>query len=157
MKCPKCGRSNREEAIYCGGCGIKLRDISQDSSSLENTEVDIEAPKPPEERSKLVVISSGRSYELMNLTINLIGRRSPRDGIYPAIDLTEDDPERTVSRKHAQIDVQRGPRYFIKDLGSSNKTFVNGHPLEPNVPQMLNNGDEVRIGKVIARFIIPGR
>ncbi len=155
MKCPKCGRINREDAIYCGGCGTKLRDISH--SSLEDTKVDIEVPKPPGERPKLLVISSGRSYELTNSTINLVGRRSPQDGIYPAIDLTEDDPERTVSRKHAQIDIQKGPRYFIKDLGSSNKTFVNGHALEPNVPQMLNNRDEVRIGKVVTRFMIPGR
>lgn len=55
----------------------------------------------------------------------------------------------TVSRRHAEI-WRRLARYRVKDLGSTNGTFVNGRKITTGAP--LNNGDELRIGKV--RFVV---
>lgn len=54
----------------------------------------------------------------------------------------------TVSRRHAEI-VRDGDAWFIRDLGSSNGTKVNGSGI---TDQMLRDGDEIRLGAATFRF-----
>ena len=54
------------------------------------------------------------------------------------------DPERTISRVHAQI-VYRNGRYAVIDRGS-NPISVNGRPLGNGQEALLNVGDEINIG-----------
>jgi hypothetical protein len=61
------------------------------------------------------------------------------------IALTQDT---TVSRRHAEIE-KRGDGFVIRDLGSSNGTFVNGARI---TEQTLNPGDEVQLGSSRFRF-----
>ena len=49
-----------------------------------------------------------------------------------------------ASRQHAEISRQ-GDQFFIRDLGSTNGTFVNGERI--TAPRLLNPGDQVRIGE----------
>lgn len=58
----------------------------------------------------------------------------------------------TVSRRHAEI-WRRLTRYRVKDLGSTNGTFVNGRRITAGA--QLNSGDELRFGKV--RFVVLDR
>ncbi|MEN9395560.1 MAG: hypothetical protein RLZ81_90, partial [Pseudomonadota bacterium] len=58
--------------------------------------------------------------------------------------LVLDDPERTVSRVHAQV-LCRGDRFFVVDRGS-NPLLCNGHPLGAGNEVALNNGDRLTIG-----------
>ncbi|KXU83304.1 hypothetical protein CI15_29870 [Paraburkholderia monticola] len=58
--------------------------------------------------------------------------------------LVLEDPERTVSRVHAQI-VWRDGLYRLIDRGS-NPALVNGMPLEPGQEIIVRDGDEVQIG-----------
>ena len=51
--------------------------------------------------------------------------------------------DREVSRKHSQID-REGNDFVLRDLGSSNGTFLNGKRL--TAPARLADGDEVLIG-----------
>src|SRR4051812_28388943 len=51
--------------------------------------------------------------------------------------------DREVSRKHSQID-REGDHFVLRDLGSSNGTFLNGRRIEG--PERLADGDEVVIG-----------
>jgi len=83
-----------------------------------------------------------------------IGRWDADNGIFPDVDLDAYDPDSKVSRKHARI-VRRDDAYFIEDLGSTNGTFVNrGRRLLPGTPQVLNEGDEIIVGKTFLRFQI---
>jgi serine/threonine-protein kinase len=83
-----------------------------------------------------------------------IGRWDADNGIFPDIDLDAYDPDSKVSRKHARI-IRREDAYFIEDLGSTNGTFVNrGRRLLPGTPQVLNEGDEIIVGKTFLRFQI---
>ena len=50
-----------------------------------------------------------------------------------------------VSRDHAEIFFQNG-YYFVKDLGSTNGTFINDHRLIPHKPYLLQQSDEIRFG-----------
>lgn len=50
-----------------------------------------------------------------------------------------------VSRSHADI-VTRNYRYYIIDLNSKNKTFVNNQVIPVQVETELHNGDSIRLG-----------
>jgi hypothetical protein len=54
-----------------------------------------------------------------------------------------------ASRQHAEISRQ-GDQFFIRDLGSTNGTFVNDQAV--TAPQPLRRGDRVRIGDVQLAF-----
>jgi len=53
-----------------------------------------------------------------------------------------------VSRRHCEIR-QNGDTFLIRDLKSSNGTYVNGRPIRDETP--LKEGDEVRLGCVAFR------
>lgn len=83
-----------------------------------------------------------------------IGRWDADNGIFPDVDLDAHDPEAKVSRRHARIRRDSG-KYLIEDLGSTNGTFVNrGRRLIPGNPNLLNDGDEIIVGKTFLRFYI---
>lgn len=81
----------------------------------------------------------GRDYRLIQGD-NIIGRTDDAD---IAIDRTE------VSRAHARV-VVSGTSATVEDLGSKNGTYLNGERLEQ--PALLANGDEIWIGRSVARF-----
>ncbi len=56
----------------------------------------------------------------------------------------KDDP--LVSRKHACIEHING-NYLLSDLGSTNGTYLNNHPVSKNQKAALKPGDVIRIGK----------
>jgi len=71
---------------------------------------------------------------------NVVGRTGDAD---ICIDRTE------VSRCHARIMIA-GTTATIEDLGSKNGTYLNGERLQQ--PALLANGDEIWIGRSVARF-----
>ncbi|HUR78106.1 MAG TPA: DUF3662 and FHA domain-containing protein [Acidimicrobiales bacterium] len=75
-----------------------------------------------------------------------VGEAPIRIGRAPENDLTLTDS--TVSRRHAEI-VRDGDAWVVRDAGSSNGTKVNGAGV---VEQVLNDGDEIRVGSVALRF-----
>ncbi len=81
-----------------------------------------------------------------------IGRWDADGGVFPDIDLDAHDPEAKVSRRHARI-LLKDNGYLIEDLGSTNGTYVNrGRRLLPGNRQILNDGDEIIVGKTFLRF-----
>jgi pSer/pThr/pTyr-binding forkhead associated (FHA) protein len=100
----------------------------------------------------LEVSSSGAEIPLPEGDEILIGREDPVSGVYPGIDLTPHGGEEGgVSRRHARIMVQGGA-YQVEDLDSTNFTFVNKQKLSPRTPHPLNDGDELRCGRVALLF-----
>src|SRR5258708_36596159 len=53
-------------------------------------------------------------------------------------------PLNAVSREHAEIKFDQG-NYFIVDLESRNKTFVNNKIIAPRTPLALKDGDGIKI------------
>jgi len=106
--------------------------------------------------SKLVIERGGRVGKEFAITgaETHIGRWDADSGIFPDVDLDQDDPEAKVSRRHARI-INSNGQYFIEDLGSTNGTFINrGRRLLPGHRQMLQNGDEIIVGKTFLKFQI---
>jgi pSer/pThr/pTyr-binding forkhead associated (FHA) protein len=75
-----------------------------------------------------------------------------RIGRDPESDIYIDDG--VVSAEHAVIeakeDVQDSPDFYIKDLGSTNSTFVNGEQI---TTQKLQHNDIIRVGWNNFKFI----
>jgi len=95
--------------------------------------------------------SAGKQFPLSN-DESQIGRWDADGGVFPDVDLDDDDPEAKVSRRHARI-MRDDSQYFIEDLGSTNGTFVNrGRRLVPGNRQSLRDGDEIIVGKTFLRF-----
>jgi len=110
----------------------------------------------PSMQAKLVVMQKGEEGREFTITGEeaAIGRWDSDAGAFPDIDLSEDDPNFYISRHHARIFV-KGGRYFIEDLGSTNKTVINKiNKLNPHSPVELKNGDEVIVGKTFLKFVI---
>lgn len=55
--------------------------------------------------------------------------------------------EQSISRMHARFS-RIGNRIYITDLNSTNGTFRNGMRLEPNASELIEPGDEIRLGKL---------
>ena len=60
--------------------------------------------------------------------------------------------DNTCSRKHAELrPAAYGDRWTVRDLGSSNGTYVNGQRVF-GAPQVLKLGDQLRVGKTLLLF-----
>jgi hypothetical protein len=104
---------------------------------------------------RLIHAPSGMEFSLSRGSETTIGRKDPVTGIYPDVDLTPVDNQRSVSRRHAKI-YRRGNKFFLaEEIGTMNSTFLNGARLDTGVPGEMKPGDEVRCGVVALRFEVP--
>lgn len=55
--------------------------------------------------------------------------------------------EQSISRMHARF-TRSGSKIYITDLNSTNGTFRNGMRLTPNSSELIEPGDEIRLGKL---------
>jgi len=139
----------------------RLRETDEMLRSIMGTKVTSrEMPRPnvqvpAEGPERLVHVPSGMEFHLSTGPETTIGRKDPVTGIYPDIDLTPVDSQRSVSRRHAKI-YRRGSKFFFgEEIGTMNATFLNGHRLETGIPAEIRFGDEVRFGVVVLRLEAP--
>lgn len=85
-------------------------------------------------------VAFGRTFELV-----------PRTGVGRVAGNLVVLDDVSVSRQHAEL-VQQPMGWVVRDLGSSNGTFVNEQPV---TEQVLADGDVVRFGEVELRFVDP--
>jgi adenylate cyclase len=129
-----CYRENEPVAGRCPSCGAPRQRSAQPVSGQEGN-----PPRPlvshPASGPRLLL--KGVAGEITEHPLgdsNVLGRSTTA---------TVRLADREVSRKHSQIDLE-GDKFVLRDLGSSNGTFLNGKRiLEPST---LEDGDEVVIG-----------
>jgi phosphoserine phosphatase RsbU/P len=68
-------------------------------------------------------------------------------GRHPSCEIVLDNA--AVSRQHAQITNRHG-HYFLEDLRSRNRTYLNGTPVDERTP--LSDADEVKICDIVLQF-----
>jgi len=106
----------------------------------------------PAGHPRFVLVPAGNYFDIFGRTEILIGRVDPISQIFPDIDLTSyGGDEAGVSRKHCKITLA-GNQFFAEDLGSSNGSWIGANRLQPNVRAALNNGDQLRLGKLVLNF-----
>lgn len=72
-----------------------------------------------------------------------------------SIDCSIQLDDKSVSRNHARL-IVNGSDVSIVDLGSANKTVVNGNILVPMNPFRLKNNDQIKAGNLILKFLEKG-
>jgi hypothetical protein len=85
----------------------------------------------------------------------IIGRGDPVVGSTADVDLSELDPQRSVSRRHARLYRIGETEYLMEEIGVVNGTFVNNVKLATGVPVAVRHGDLVGFGLVILTFWKP--
>jgi pSer/pThr/pTyr-binding forkhead associated (FHA) protein len=105
------------------------------------------AMENPAERL-LLASPDGSTLEIPAKDDVVVGREDPISEVFPDLDLTGfGGMEKGVSRKHAVIH-RSGADYTVEDMNSTNGTYVNRKKVQPNTPQAIKPGDELRFGKL---------
>lgn len=99
-------------------------------------------PTTNQAMAKLVVLSEG-----------LTGRTCELTGEKTSIGRLDDNafqiPEPSVSSHHCEI-LRRGAETVVKDLNSTNGTFINGEPVKESA--VIKPGQILRLGQIELRF-----
>lgn len=166
--CPFCQAEQVDNTIYCNECGHYLLSKADkrktehydrdDIHSTFNLPTQPKSSLPPALTGPVVIqlkiISNQREVQLALDKKLLFGRIDPALGVFPDIDLTVDGSlAKSVSRRHATVSRQ-DDKIVVEDLGSVNGTFINGQRLDPYVPNSINDGDILQLGKLPVEFKI---
>lgn len=107
-----------------------------------------------QQQAALVSVISGKKYPVLAHG-SLIGRFDPSTGIHPDVDLTEEDTQLSVSRRHSRILCEHGRYFLVEEEGVTNGTYVKGERLLARDARELQNGDRVGFGMVVMFFERP--
>lgn len=157
--CSQCGSQNSDEARFCSQCGSALpqQGAIPPAGAGETTATitfGASAGKSEDDRSALNEADAAAADALPAGSALLIVQRGPGAGSrylldtdtvsagrHPESDIFLDDI--TVSRRHVEFHREAGS-FRVHDVGSLNGTYVNRDRIDD---ALLQNGDEVRIGK----------
>ena len=162
IKCPFCHTPHVDNTLFCSECGTYLLEDDQrgtdplgtgeigwvgDSADGVDAQARYQGTGPLAIR--LNIGDQKRELEVpLNKAIHM-GRLDPASDVFPEVDLTNDQGlEKGVSRRHARI-LKREGSVVVEDLGSINGTFINGKRLAPYLPEMLNDGDSLQLGRLL--------
>jgi pSer/pThr/pTyr-binding forkhead associated (FHA) protein len=150
--CSQCGNQNTDDAKFCSQCGHPLEPTAVETTATISfggpgkaevderailNEADAAAADALPAGSALLIVQRGPgagSRYLLDTEVVSAGR-------HPDSDIFLDDI--TVSRRHVEFHRTEGT-YRVHDVGSLNGTYVNRDRIDD---ALLQNGDEVRIGK----------
>lgn len=162
--CPACQHENLDGSVFCGECSAKLdgADMLTTHSIRASEYLQFPAdaknatPYTPdlENWASLHLIESGHILPLADRNEFTLGRISDSQPVMPDIDLTPYKAYASgVSRLHTVLR-RAGEQVFIRDLGSSNGTYVNGKRMQANVDQILHHGDILSLGKLKIQILL---
>jgi len=110
-------------------------------------------PSAPSAGPKAVLTLKGGQRRCPILSDEVtVGRADPVTGLRPEIDLTAEDVNRFISRRHAKIVHKGGAWYMVEEVGVTNGTYLNGKRLQAGVFMPIVFGDELCFGKVFMVF-----
>jgi len=158
--CLTCGHNNSEDARFCEACGASLHTGGGPTTSVpESARVSRPGPSgfsraaqgglPAGARLVLLCPEDGRRFTFEpRAQTALLGRPDPVTRLKVDMDLTgQDGQARGLSRRHARLHYLNG-HYQLEDLESLNGTYLNERKLRPYLPEVLHDGDRIRLGDV---------
>ena len=139
--CPSCGRPTPSGArcVYCATVtDLDLKSLQLDYMKASESDTQETAILP---RSVMIVVQkSGHKIPLKSTKVK-IGRDPSNQVVIPDDTFT--------SRHHAWITCEDSD-FWLEDLGSTNGTLLNGHPVVKR--QVLAVGDKIRVGHTELTF-----
>ena len=105
----------------------------------------------PSSLTVMLMLPGGQIFQLKGKREYILGRSDPAQSFLPDVDLAKwQGMELGVSRRHGQLHFDRD-QLFYTDLKSSNGSRINGAGLYSEIPVMLDDGDEICLGKMAFR------
>ncbi len=138
--CPTCGRPTPVDTrcVFCATVtDLDLKSLQLDY--LKSTEAEDHEEALPQ-GVIVIVAKTGQRVPLKSRKVK-IGRGPSNQVIIPDDTFT--------SRNHAWITYEDG-EFWLEDLGSTNGTLLNGHPVVKR--QVLSSGDKIRVGHTELSF-----
>jgi len=164
--CPTCGYKNHEGALFCDSCGayfhtggpLATNALDDDKGSRPGPSGFSQSDPPAPGADTVLVLASddGRARFVVDARRKtvLLGRSDRKSRLVVDVDLTgEDGQAYGISRRHARAHFSNGS-YLLEDLESLNGTYLNGRKLRPYLPEVIHDGDEIRLGSLALRASI---
>jgi len=162
IKCPFCHTPHVDNTLFCSECGTYLLDDDQRGTdplgtgeigwvgdSSEESDAQEQAQGGGPFSIQFQIGEQKREVEVALDKAIHMGRLDPASDVFPEVDLTNDmGLEKGVSRRHARI-LKREGAVVVEDLGSINGTFINGKRLAPYLPEVINDGDSLQLGRLL--------
>jgi hypothetical protein len=132
-------------------------------STVERRSLDIPAKTPPvvappppaaELLAEFINPESGKHYRITSDDV-VVGRFDPVTATSPEVDLTAEDPMRSVSRRHAKLITSGGKFYISEEVGTLNGTFVNGKRIPTGILTAIEDGNSIDFAMVKLKFKCP--
>jgi CRP-like cAMP-binding protein len=125
---------------------VEIPDIDKPSKAPEGT-----VPSTATARAYFVAKESGKVYPIYKDEV-LLGRYDSVTGHRPEVDLTDEDNNRNVSRRHARLLFKDNTFYIAEEIGTMNGTYINGNRIPTGVLTPIKDGDEVTLCRVPVIF-----
>jgi len=138
--CSQCGNENTDDAKFCSQCGQPLEPTPAETTAT----ISFGGPTPKTDADERAILNEADAAAADALPAGsryLLDTDVVSAGRHPESDIFLDDI--TVSRRHVEFHRTEGS-YRVHDVGSLNGTYVNRDRIDD---ALLQNGDEVRIGK----------
>ncbi len=163
IACQYCSHQNREGELFCEECGQGLHAVAERTITVSPTKrfdqsvADLAAKvtwgTARFGHDAFIIIHIRDATEPIILKPSdklVIGRADNTSATKPDLDLTPFGAlEKGVSRIHAAV-CRSDDTLTLVDMGSANGTHLNGQRLVPDQPRILRDGDEIRLGKLVA-------
>jgi pSer/pThr/pTyr-binding forkhead associated (FHA) protein len=161
ITCPVCRGQEIDGELFCSNCGARLAPANWTEQVPTATFVDTARvrtaalPRPTDALSKLQVGQIALTISDVADAVILEGRteyilgREGNEEVTPDVDLNPfGGREKGVSRVHAALRRDQKSLMLI-DLGSTNGTRLNGRVVAAHQAARVENGDEIRLGKLL--------
>lgn len=123
-------------------CGHAVAEDSAYGEDYGRT-IYIEEPAAEKEMQKKLETTKGKLVAVVKCPVMTLGKKRGE------ADVVLEDA--SVSRLHARI-IKEQDVFYLEDLNSTNGTFKNGLQLQPYEKRELEEGDEVKLGRVTLIF-----
>lgn len=148
-------RIMRKLSLRLREANVQIEKLMHASTEMLSMSEPPPKPKPkrelPEVKAYLVSTMSGRTFPITK-NESYIGRVDRVTGAIPEIDLSEEDPKRFISRRHAKIVKSDATFSLVEEIGTVNGTYLNNQRLGTGTAMAMKNGDIVTIANVTLTF-----
>jgi hypothetical protein len=149
--CPVCAAPRSGDDRYCEGCG---HDFLAPAPSAPSWDAIVSADRAQFDRQAVSGLTFPVDYGNRRFGLlagpNRIGRsHGAPDEELPEIDLAAPPPvDPGISRLHAVLEAREDGTCVLRDLGSTNGTFVRDEPgpIPPHSEVPIADGDRIRLG-----------
>ena len=139
------GNYRRDLQLSMGACAVAEDTIYRDADCQEEYGRTIYVEEIAEDRERVyrLYTEQGKLITQLDNASYILGKKKGEADI-----ILEDA---SISRMHARI-IKELEGFYLEDLNSTNGTYKNGLRMQPYEKRKLEEGDEIKLGKVILFF-----